>query len=111
MAGSLRQRGKTSWELVVYIGFDTEARKRRYARTTLRGPRRNGRAAVQPITPAREAAVYVTDLVGAAEALSDLRTRGRMSCWRSRSTRWSSSEPRGETASWWQQRRSWPSIC
>ena len=64
-----------------------------------------------PITPAREAAVYVTDLVGAAEALSDLRTRGRMSCWRSRSTRWSSSEPRGDTASWWQQRRSWSSIC
>ena len=51
MAGSLRQRGKTSWELVVSIGFDTEARKRRYARTTLRGPRRNGRAAVQPDHP------------------------------------------------------------
>ena len=41
MAGSIRQRGKTSWELIAYIGFDAEAKKRRYARKTFRGPRRD----------------------------------------------------------------------
>jgi len=40
VAGSMRQRGKTSWELIAYIGFDAEARKRRYARKTFRGSRR-----------------------------------------------------------------------
>jgi hypothetical protein len=28
MAGYLRQRGKTSWQLTVYIGYDGKARKR-----------------------------------------------------------------------------------
>jgi integrase len=40
MAGSIRPRGKTSWELIAYIGFDAEAKKRRYARKTFRGSRR-----------------------------------------------------------------------
>lgn len=40
MAGSIRQRGKTSWELVAYIGFDADAGKRRYARKTFHGTRR-----------------------------------------------------------------------
>lgn len=40
MAGSIRQRGKTSWELIAYIGFDAEAGKRRYARKTFRGSRK-----------------------------------------------------------------------
>jgi hypothetical protein len=37
---SIRQRGRASWELIAYIGFDAEARKRRYTRKTFRGSRR-----------------------------------------------------------------------
>ena len=59
MAGSLRQRGKTSWELVAYIGFDTEARRRRYARKTFRGPRREAE---------RELARFVTEVTGGGRA-------------------------------------------
>jgi integrase len=40
VAGSIRQRGATSWELAVYIGFDREAGKRRYAKKTVKGTRR-----------------------------------------------------------------------
>ncbi|MGH9100417.1 MAG: hypothetical protein ACRDV8_09340, partial [Acidimicrobiales bacterium] len=59
MAGSIRQRGKTSWELVAYIGFDTEARKRRYARMTFRGSRRDAE---------RELARFVTEVTGGGRA-------------------------------------------
>lgn len=59
MAGSIRQRGKTSWELIAYIGFDAEARKRRYASKTFRGPRREAE---------RELARFVTEVSGGGRA-------------------------------------------
>ena len=41
MAGSIRQRGKGSWRLTVYVGYDTKTRKRRYESKTVRGTKRD----------------------------------------------------------------------
>ena len=46
MAGSLRQRGRNSWELTVYIGYDTKAKKRRYATKTVQGTKREAERAL-----------------------------------------------------------------
>lgn len=59
MAGSIRQRGKTSWELIAYIGFDAEAKKRRYARKTFHGSRRDADL---------ELARFVTEVAGGGRA-------------------------------------------
>ena len=53
MAGSVRQRGPTSWELAVYLGFDHQAGKRRYAKKTVRGTLRQAE---------RELARFVTEV-------------------------------------------------
>ncbi|MGD0254967.1 MAG: tyrosine-type recombinase/integrase [Acidimicrobiales bacterium] len=46
MAGSIRQRGKSSWQLTVYVGYDSKARKRRYASKTVRGTKREAELAL-----------------------------------------------------------------
>src|SRR5271166_3805889 len=46
MAGYIRQRGKTSWELTAYVGYDGEARKRRYATKTFQGTKRDAERAL-----------------------------------------------------------------
>jgi integrase len=40
MVGSMRQRGRGTWELRVYIGVDPDTRQRRYATRTVHGTRR-----------------------------------------------------------------------
>ena len=40
MAGSMRQRGRGTWELRVYLGLDPHTRRRRYATRTVHGTRR-----------------------------------------------------------------------
>jgi hypothetical protein len=46
MAGSMRQRGRGSWELRVYLGLDPDTRIRRYATRTVHGTRRAATAAL-----------------------------------------------------------------
>ena len=67
--GSIRQRSKTSWELIAYIGFDAQAGKRRYARKTFRGPHREAE---------RELARFVTEVTrGGRESADCSRLLGR----------------------------------
>jgi integrase len=40
MPGSLRQRGRDSWQLRVYLGIDADSGRERWASTTVRGSRR-----------------------------------------------------------------------
>ena len=40
MAESMRQRGRGTWELRVYLGLDPDSRPRRYASRTVHGARR-----------------------------------------------------------------------
>ena len=46
MAGSMRQRGRGTWELRVYLGLDPDTRRRRYATRTVHGTRRAATAAL-----------------------------------------------------------------
>ena len=46
MAGSMRQRGRGTWELRVYLGLDPDTRQRRYATRTVHGTRRAATAAL-----------------------------------------------------------------
>src|SRR5580700_1735489 len=46
MAGSIRQRGEKSWELTVYVGYDSKARKRRYESKTVGGSKRDAERAL-----------------------------------------------------------------
>jgi hypothetical protein len=46
MAGSMRQRGRGTWELRVYLGLDADSRQRRYATRTVHGTRRAATAAL-----------------------------------------------------------------
>lgn len=46
MAGSMRQRGRGSWELRVYLGLNPDTRQRRYATRTVHGTRRAATAAL-----------------------------------------------------------------
>jgi hypothetical protein len=46
MAGSMRQRGRGTWELRVYLGLDPDSRRRRYATRTVHGTRRAATAAL-----------------------------------------------------------------
>jgi len=46
MAGSIHQRGKDSWRLTVYVGYDTKTRKRRYETKTVRGTKRQAELAL-----------------------------------------------------------------
>lgn len=41
MAGSIRKRGDKSWQLTVYVGYDSKARKRRYTSKTVHGTKRD----------------------------------------------------------------------
>jgi integrase len=41
VAGSILQRGDTSWKLTVYVGYDSKARKRRYVSKTVHGTKRD----------------------------------------------------------------------
>jgi hypothetical protein len=38
MAGSMRQRGKGTWELCVYVGLDADTGRRRYATARCAAP-------------------------------------------------------------------------
>ena len=40
MAGSIRQRGKESWELRVFVGRDPVTDKKQYVTKTFRGTRK-----------------------------------------------------------------------
>ncbi len=53
MAGYIKQRGKNSWLLTVYVGYDGKAKKRRYANKTVHGGRRDAE---------RQLAAFVTDV-------------------------------------------------
>jgi hypothetical protein len=55
MSGSMRQRGRDTWELRVYIGLDPDSRRRRYATRTVHGTRRAATAAMAELV---EAAAY-----------------------------------------------------
>jgi integrase len=46
MAGSMRQRGRDSWQLRVYVGVDPHTHRSRYITRTVHGSRRAARAAL-----------------------------------------------------------------
>ncbi len=46
MAGSIRQRGKHSWEVRAFAGRDPETGKKRYVTKTVRGTKRDGEVAL-----------------------------------------------------------------
>lgn len=46
MAGSVRQRGKQSWEIRAFAGKDAETGKKRYVTRTVRGDRREAEVAL-----------------------------------------------------------------
>jgi integrase len=46
MAGSMRQRGKDSWNLRVFVGWDPVAKQRSYLERTVRGTRREASTAL-----------------------------------------------------------------
>ncbi len=46
MAGSIRQRGKQSWEIRAFAGKDSETGKKRYVARTIRGDRREAEVAL-----------------------------------------------------------------
>lgn len=46
MAGSMRQRGRDSWQLRVYVGVDPDTHRSRYLTRTVHGSRRAARAAL-----------------------------------------------------------------
>ncbi|HSH62055.1 MAG TPA: hypothetical protein VK988_20890, partial [Acidimicrobiales bacterium] len=46
MAGSIRQRGKRSWEVRGFAGKDAETGKKRYVTRTVRGERREAEVAL-----------------------------------------------------------------
>ena len=70
MAGSIRQRGEKSWELTVYIGYDSKARKRRYASKTIRGTKRDAeRALAKFVTEVAEGGRVATGPTSVEQAL------------------------------------------
>ena len=70
MAGSIRQRGKTSWELTVYVGYDRKARKRRYASKTVQGTKREAELALAKfVTEVSEGGRVATGPVSVNEVL------------------------------------------
>jgi len=44
VAGSIRQRGKQSWEVRAFVGKDSATGKKQYVTKTIRGERRGGRS-------------------------------------------------------------------
>jgi integrase len=46
VAGSIRQRGKQSWEIRAFAGKDAETGKKRYVTRTVRGDRREAEVAL-----------------------------------------------------------------
>jgi hypothetical protein len=53
MVGSMRQRGRGTWELRVYIGVDPDTRQRRYATRTVHGTRRAATVAMAELVAGR----------------------------------------------------------
>ena len=46
MTGSIRQRGRDSWQLRVYVGVDPHTHRSRYLTRTVHGSRRAARGAL-----------------------------------------------------------------
>ncbi len=78
MAGSIRQRGKASWQLTVYVGYDTKARKRRYASKTVQGTKRDAeRALAKFVTEIAEGGRVATGPISVEQVLTQwLAARG-----------------------------------
>jgi integrase len=73
MAGSIRSRGKNSWQLTVYVGYDSKARKRRYASKTIRGTKRDAELAL---------AKFVTEVAeGGRVATGPISVEGVLTQW------------------------------
>jgi integrase len=71
MAGYIRQRGKNSWQLTVYIGWDNEARKRRYANKTVTGTKRDAeRALAKFVTEVTDGARVATAPISVEDVLT-----------------------------------------
>jgi len=71
MAGSIRQRGKASWELSVYVGYDAKARKRRYASKTVQGTKRDAdRALAKFVTEVSEGGRVATGPISLEQVLT-----------------------------------------
>ena len=71
MAGSIRQRGKNSWQLTVYIGWDNKARKRRYASKTVQGTKRDAeRALAKFVTEVGDGGRVATEPISVEEVLT-----------------------------------------
>jgi len=71
MAGSIRQRGKGSWELTVYVGYDQKTRKRRYDSKTVRGSKRDAEIALAKfVTEVSEGGRVATGPVSVEQVLT-----------------------------------------
>jgi len=71
MAGSIRQRGEKSWELTVYVGYDSKARKRRYSSKTVRGTKREAeRALAKFVTEVAEGGRVATGPISVERVLT-----------------------------------------
>jgi hypothetical protein len=64
MAGSIRQRGRGTWELRVYIGLDPDSGRRRYATRTVHGTRRAATAALAELVEDAECSRVRAGTVG-----------------------------------------------
>lgn len=72
MAGSIRRRSQNSWQLTVYVGYDSKARKRRYASKTVRGSKREAeRALAKFLTEVTEGGLIPTGPVCVEKVLTD----------------------------------------
>jgi integrase len=71
MAGSILQRGETSWKLTVYVGYDNKARKRRYVSKTVHGTKRDAdRALARFVTEVSEGGRVATAPVSVDQVLT-----------------------------------------
>jgi integrase len=71
MAGYIQQRGERSWRLTVYVGYDTKARKRRYASKTILGTKREAdRALAKFVTEVAEGGQVATGPISVEQVLT-----------------------------------------
>lgn len=71
MGGSMRQRGKDSWNLRVFLGWDPVAKRRSYLERTVRGTRREASAALAALVLDAERLSPNAPRLGTFAALSE----------------------------------------
>ncbi len=71
MAGHMRQRGESSWQLTAYVGYDAKAGKRRYTSKTIRGTKRDAeRALAKFVTEVAEGGRVATGPISVEQVIT-----------------------------------------